>query len=1012
MEALLITLVLSIPLLILATFIMALLALSRQKKLRSRLKELESAGLTGRDAQQLREMEKRLRALEEKLQGQIPPAEVDHEEPATPEEELPPELQPTPVEEPPPVMPRVETPPRPPVERPPIERPASIPPAATTSTRPPETHKGGSSFHFNIEEWVGVRGAAAAGGVVLALAALLFFQYSIEHGLITPLMRVVAGIITGLIALSASEYLIRRSQEAAANALAGAGIVILYASTWAAENLYELIGPLPAFILMVVITAFCITLAISRSSAFIAILGLAGGFATPLLISAPTTGPIALFGYLLLLDLALLWLARMKRWPLLAILCLAGTGLHQALWIARSLSPEQAVLGLGMLLLFGLIFLFLSPSDDTKDGLWRLTRAAGIAIPFIFGLHFAARASLEISPFQLGLFLVVLSAGACFLALRQIPAAAASAALASAGMMALFLNGHHLDTLLAWQAVGAFVSIFAVFFLADLIDGERRSTISWASVIAGLSFLIFLVPLPDSRSVSQPWPWVLGWACLAGALIYISRRDGFSALHLPAAVLPAFGLAVAVAAHAHDADAISAPSWAALILSGPLLLSLGSALWSHEKLGRRMNQAIVGAALALIPATWALAESFHLHVLILAIILALLLSLLGSIASTRLSSGVLYLAVVIGGAVAHSALWDFGRASSSVGNTRIEILALLGLSTLFFVLWPSLATGAFRSTRAAWWAAALAPFLYFPVLRQAWRHVFGSEMIAILPISLAVACLGVFAGARKHLPEDSRGRRSAEVWYLASTLCLIALAIPLQLDREWITIGWAINAFALVLLWKYLDHPGLKYLALLLFGAVGLRLLFNPAVLSYHQPGSIPLLNWLSYTYLAPAAALIGARRIMSELEVSRQRPRELSLPGGGRPILGTLYGLSAIAVIFAWINLSIAEYFSSGRQIILSLDRMPARDLSTSVAWALYAVALLILGVKSQSSSLRWLSLSLMLATLSKVFLHDLGSLQDLYRVASLVGLALSLIVVSLIYQRFVFSASKEESE
>ena len=40
------------------------------------------------------------------------------------------------------------------------------------------------------------------------------------------------------------------------------------------------------------------------------------------------------------------------------------------------------------------------------------------------------------------------------------------------------------------------------------------------------------------------------------------------------------------------------------------------------------------------------------------------------------------------------------------------------------------------------------------------------------------------------------------------------------------------------------------------------------------------------------------------------------------------------------------------------------------------------------------------------KVFLYDLAGLEDLYRVASLAGLALSLLLVSLAYQRFVFRA------
>ena len=50
------------------------------------------------------------------------------------------------------------------------------------------------------------------------------------------------------------------------------------------------------------------------------------------------------------------------------------------------------------------------------------------------------------------------------------------------------------------------------------------------------------------------------------------------------------------------------------------------------------------------------------------------------------------------------------------------------------------------------------------------------------------------------------------------------------------------------------------------------------------------------------------------------------------------------------------------------------------------------------------------LLVTIGKVFLYDLGALQDLYRVGSLVGLAVSLILVSLLYQRFVFRKAPQE--
>jgi uncharacterized membrane protein len=49
---------------------------------------------------------------------------------------------------------------------------------------------------------------------------------------------------------------------------------------------------------------------------------------------------------------------------------------------------------------------------------------------------------------------------------------------------------------------------------------------------------------------------------------------------------------------------------------------------------------------------------------------------------------------------------------------------------------------------------------------------------------------------------------------------------------------------------------------------------------------------------------------------------------------------------------------------------------------------------------------------TIGKVFLYDLGELRDLYRVVSLVGLAVSLLLVSLLYQRFVFRRPSSERQ
>ncbi len=65
--------------------------------------------------------------------------------------------------------------------------------------------------------------------------------------------------------------------------------------------------------------------------------------------------------------------------------------------------------------------------------------------------------------------------------------------------------------------------------------------------------------------------------------------------------------------------------------------------------------------------------------------------------------------------------------------------------------------------------------------------------------------------------------------------------------------------------------------------------------------------------------------------------------------------------------------------------------------------------GLLRKITGLRHVSLFLLLVTLTKVFLHDLGDVDGLYRVGSLTGLAVSLLLVSLLYQRFVFPRSLE---
>jgi uncharacterized membrane protein len=54
--------------------------------------------------------------------------------------------------------------------------------------------------------------------------------------------------------------------------------------------------------------------------------------------------------------------------------------------------------------------------------------------------------------------------------------------------------------------------------------------------------------------------------------------------------------------------------------------------------------------------------------------------------------------------------------------------------------------------------------------------------------------------------------------------------------------------------------------------------------------------------------------------------------------------------------------------------------------------------------------ALILLVITILKCFLHDLGRLGGLYRVVSLLGLAMSLVLVGILLQRFVMLRTREE--
>ncbi|MEN6405249.1 MAG: DUF2339 domain-containing protein [Thermoguttaceae bacterium] len=163
------------------------------------------------------------------------------------------------------------------------------------------------------------------GVVILVMGIGFFLSYSIHRGLIGPMGRVGLTILAGVAMLGAGVQMLRGKYHRFGEGLIGGGFASLYFSVFAAFHFFHMIDAMPAFALMALVTVCAGTMAVRVNSMLVAILGLLGGYGTPIMLSTGVVDFVGLFSYVLLLGLGVLAISYKKQWHFLNYLCFLGT---------------------------------------------------------------------------------------------------------------------------------------------------------------------------------------------------------------------------------------------------------------------------------------------------------------------------------------------------------------------------------------------------------------------------------------------------------------------------------------------------------------------------------------------------------------------------------------------------------------------------------------------------------------------------------------------------------------
>jgi uncharacterized membrane protein len=350
----------------------------------------------------------------------------------------------------------------------------------------------------SLESRIGSHWFNRIGILAMLIGAAWFLKLAMDNHWIGPLGRVLIGLIAGAGFIVWSERFRSRGYAGFSYSLKAVGSGTLYLSLWAAFSLYQLAPAGAAFAAMILVTAFNGLMSWLQDAELLALYAIAGGLATPLLVSTGGNHEVTLFTYLLILDIAVLVLVALRPWSRLLFVAYAGTVILVAAWWFSYYSDAQ------------------------------FARTAFFVGYFFLCFAFAPR-----------LVRVDLEDGAAHSGWDSLAMVVLPIANAAIGFIAFFNLFDHFnsDWAGAWLAVG-FAAFYLVLLRLPAVGRLRASPplLSALHLTAAVVFLTIAIPLKTRGR------WLtIGWLAEGAALLWMASRLGLRLLRVLALLCLALG---------------------------------------------------------------------------------------------------------------------------------------------------------------------------------------------------------------------------------------------------------------------------------------------------------------------------------------------------------------------------------------------------------------------------------------------------------------------------------------